>query len=182
MTRIECPSAAWDRYCDDEERSQSPTDDELLDALDAYGHITWSVGFDDDCRDGGDWLACFDFKVVTHPDRGVLVAYHVVVNSDSGGFIDTPESAVVEVAKAPFNLPDQWLGIGYEVGEHVWTEKETAEAAAANTNWNDSLRAAIERSGEGGDCSTCGRPMDVDDTNDGVICIPCEECEDCDAD
>ena len=44
MTRIECPSEAWDRYCEDEERANTPTDDELIEQLDAYGHLTWVVG------------------------------------------------------------------------------------------------------------------------------------------
>jgi hypothetical protein len=130
MTRIECPSEAWDRYCEDEERANTPTDDELTEQLDAYGHLTWVVGYSDEwtedevcgcvstwkggklvsgpeieggkcakCgkrEDRGDWLACFDFKTFDHPDDGLVIAYHVVVNSDSGGFIETCDSGVGE--------------------------------------------------------------------------------------
>ena len=48
MTRIECPSESWDRHCEDEERSNTPTDNELIEQLDAYGHLTWVVGYSDE--------------------------------------------------------------------------------------------------------------------------------------
>jgi hypothetical protein len=77
-----------------------PTDEELLASLDAYGHLTYVTGFSDEWNedvsedsDRGDWLACFDFKAWKHPSRGVLVAFHVVVNSDSGGCARTRTTA-----------------------------------------------------------------------------------------
>jgi len=148
MSRIECPSEAWDRHCEQEERAHCPTDSEMLAGLDAYGHLTWVVGFtgefdEDEAPDRGDWLACFDFKVFQHPDRGVLVAYHTVVDSDSGGFIDTIEAHVVEAAKAPFDLPSYWLSIGLDVDPDSWTEEDIKEAEKANTAWNADLRRAL---------------------------------------
>lgn len=124
-----------------QERAGTPTFDEMIEGLDAYGHLTWTVGFGDDCDERGDWLACFDFEVFDHPERGKLVAYHTVVNSDSGGFIDTLETAVVEADKAPFDLPDYWAGVGQE--HEAWTEEEVTEAAKCNTEWNDALRKAL---------------------------------------
>jgi hypothetical protein len=137
----ECPSKAWDRYVDGQERAESPTDSEMLDELDAYGHLTWTVGFGEEGDERGDWLACFDFRVFDHPERGKLIAYHVVVNSESGGFIDTLEACVVPIEKAPFDLPDYWSGIG---AEHApFTEEEVAQNAECNEQWNESLRKAI---------------------------------------
>lgn len=62
--------------------------------LDAYGHLTWTIGDDD-------WMACFDAVHV----RGEI-HYHVVVNCESGGFIDTLETGALPVAVAAAKLLD----------------------------------------------------------------------------
>jgi len=172
-----CPSKDWDTYCEQQERAECPADEELIAHLDAYGHLSWVVGFSDEwpepgdnvcgCPtiwrpnqpvekpeydDGactscggrenrGDWLACFDFKAHEHPARGWLLAYHVIINSDSGGFVETVESAVVPLADAPLNLPDEYTDIGMQQGEQ-WTEKEIHEANEANERWNAAITAA----------------------------------------
>jgi hypothetical protein len=138
----ECPSKAWDRHIADQERAETPTDSEMLEGLDAYGHLNWTVGSGEEGDERGDWLACFDFEVFDHPERGKLVAYHVVVNSESGHFIDTLETAVVEASKAPFDLPDYWTGIGIDQGD--WTEEEVNQAHECNERWNKDLREALE--------------------------------------
>ena len=143
----DCPSKAWERYVADQERAETPDDSELLEGLDAYGHLTWTVGFGEDGDERGDWLACFDFAVFDHPERGKLVVYHVVVNSESGGFIDTLEARVVETSKAPFNLPDYWAGIGMEQGD--WTDEEVNKASQCNEQWNKALREALEKDENG---------------------------------
>ena len=100
---MECPSAAWERYYAEEEAKASPSDEEFLAnaGLDAYGHLTWTVGNDD-------WIACFD--AVLSPDK-TRIAYHAVVDCESGGFTDTIESGVVRVedAKKLIHLPDSYL-------------------------------------------------------------------------
>ena len=122
-----------------------PSDEDQLMALDAYGHLTYVVGFSGEVsEDRGDWMACFDFRVWKHPSRGVLVAYHVVVDSDSGGFIDTLESGVVEADKAPFDLPDYWTSVGMEHGT-PWTEQECEEANECQTRWAEALKEAINK-------------------------------------
>ena len=101
----ECPSAAWERHYADEEAKASPSDGDFLAnaGLDAYGHLTWTVGNDD-------WVACFD--AVLSPDK-TRIAYHAVVDCESGGFIDTIESGVIPVEKATnlMNLPDSYLDV-----------------------------------------------------------------------
>jgi len=113
--------------------------------LDAYGHLTWSVGFDS--PDGGDWLACFDFDVVRDADGKRWIVYQTVVNSDSGGFVDTLESCVVEIDQAPVNLPDYWAGISQDGHGESWTDVEIEEASKINANWNMTLRRHISDPG-----------------------------------
>jgi len=140
----------WEGYCSEPCRRgvPVPTDEAMLKALDAYGHLTYTVGFSDESEDApedadrGDWLAAFDAVVWKHPSRGVLVAYHVVVNSDSGGFIDTLECGVVTADKAPFSLPDYWASIGREHGT-PWTEAEVKASWETQAKWTTDLKADI---------------------------------------
>jgi hypothetical protein len=135
---MKCPSESWEGY----EAGQNgvPTDDELLAKLDAYGHLTWCVGVGEE---DNDWMACFDFLVVDCPERGLLIAYHVVVNSESGGFIDCPEQGVVEATKPPFDLPTYWRDLGVEMADGQVTEREIAEAEQCQASWAASLASAI---------------------------------------
>ena len=89
----------------------------------------------------GDWLACFDFRVWRHPSRGVLVAYHAVINSDSGGFIDTLESGVVEAENAPFGLPECYC---IDCGAPLWTEEECKSADECQERWERDLKEEVE--------------------------------------
>lgn len=98
------PSAAWEEYYDLCEAQHEPSDADFLEnaGLDAYGHLTWTVGNED-------WLACFD--AILSPDR-TRIAYHAVVDCESGGFIDTIEKGVISVEEAQaklHNLPDGYL-------------------------------------------------------------------------
>jgi hypothetical protein len=72
--------------------------------LDAYGHLTWTLGDDD-------WMACFDAVRI-----GSEIAYHVVVDCESGGFISTIEKGVVPVSEAArlINLPSQYVDMAIE--------------------------------------------------------------------
>lgn len=75
------------------------------DELDAFGHLTWTVGNED-------WIACFDAIRV-----GNKVKYHVVVDSESGGFVDTMEEGEVAAKDAVAQLgglPDYWYGIALD--------------------------------------------------------------------
>lgn len=132
---------SWEQHIKEEEQSHCPSDEDMLANLDAYGHMSWVVGYG---NEDGDWLACFDFEVFDHPERGLLVAYHTVVDSDSGGFIDTLERSVVEVGKAPFDLPDYWLSIGMDHGVEDWSEEDIKEALLANEQWNAALKDAVK--------------------------------------
>lgn len=74
-------------------------------ALNAYGHLSWTVG-------NSDWTACFD---AIREDN--MIRYHVVVNCESGGFVDTIEYGACAIDKAVAHLkglPDYWVSICYE--------------------------------------------------------------------
>lgn len=102
------------------------TDAEMLGELDAYGHLTWTMG-------DQDWLACFDAKRF-----GDKIAYHAVVNCESGGFIDTIEKGVIPVADAEslFGLPESYVDAGIE--GHL-------EAAQKNRNRSANQRIPLGR-------------------------------------
>jgi hypothetical protein len=93
----------WESYIKDQDRAHTPSDFEMLKELDAYGHLNWVVGNDD-------WIACFD--AIRHDDR---IAYHVVVDCESGAFTDTLESRIVPATEAgvkdAMNLPEFWANI-----------------------------------------------------------------------
>ena len=86
---------------DDPEMDQpeGPSDAEMLDTLDGYGHLTWAVGetYPDDPDAESTITIAPDFTVFIHPDHpkgDILIAYHVVYDDDVGGFIDTVEEGV----------------------------------------------------------------------------------------
>jgi len=142
--------------------------------LDAYGHLSYVVGFntDDDeesvpemlllakademtdeeieaaqqgLRDCGDWIACTDFDRI-----GDHVGYHVVVNSDSGGFIDTLEQGVYTVEEARKHLPgllETWNDTASEMlvdDGHWFTHEETKDYLAAIKRWKADLARALK--------------------------------------
>ena len=117
--------------------------------LDAYGHLSYTVGWSDedqpeDAPDRGDWLACVDFD-----RQGDFVGFHVVVNSDSGGFIDTLESGVLTLEEARDKLPcllEYWDDIGSEhlSGDgHWYTDEERAECLKAIQRWKEALKEGL---------------------------------------
>lgn len=144
--------------------------------LDAYGHLTYVVGWSDECREDitemtliakaaeglsdeeienlaqdvglgerGDWLACADFARV-----GEQVGYHVVINSDSGGFIQDGERGVYSVEEARKHLPgllETWDDTGSDllVNDGQWyTKQERTENIAAIKRWKDDLNEALK--------------------------------------
>lgn len=114
------------------------------DSLDAFGHLTWTVGFcaEDEADERGDWLACFDF-VVRRAGDAVVVEYHVVVDSDSGGFTDTLEHKTVPAEDAPFDLPLYWMGISRSGHGVEWTGREVEAAHQTNDQWNAALQRGL---------------------------------------
>jgi len=144
----QCPSESWMTYEKDQESSEeNASQKERLAALDAYGHLAWTVGFgsedDDDWPDRGDMLWCFDYAVHHDIDLGsIVIAYHVVLNSESGSCIETQESAVVPLSKAPYNLPEQYVD-GSICADDQWRDDELTRAQDTNDMWNADLKRSI---------------------------------------
>ena len=124
--------------------------------LDAYGHMSWTVGNED-------WVACFDAR-----RNGDSIEYHVVVDCESGGFTDTLEHGMVKMSdingianmKA---MPDYWVDICSEhyidsrKREHRIKVRETAKTRKAWAKFIDGIIAE-------GPCS------------DDNLCHVCDEC------
>ena len=102
-----------DQAVTERSRAEAEAESALLARLDAYGHCSYSVGGTYD--DGGDWTAFADYAVGKVAGRTV-VAYHVVVNSDRGGFIETTESGVVDASDAPKGLLLKYIDLALEAG------------------------------------------------------------------
>jgi hypothetical protein len=101
-----------------------PTDDEMIEELNAYGHMNWSVG---DGEEPG-YVACADFSVWIRPDDDEpVVAYEVVV--DSGSSVGTTESGVFPVSE---------LG---DLDKNDWCPLHSAVDAALETGINLDLDA-----------------------------------------
>ena len=107
--------------------------DKFGDVLDAYGHLTWTVNMRPS-KDGGDWMACFDARRMAGG-----IEYHVIVNSDSGGFIDTFEHRTVPIEKVKpelFNLVEYWHNIGSNYGR-MYSCKKTS------VSWRKHLKSLM---------------------------------------
>jgi hypothetical protein len=88
----------------EEEDRLAAFETQLMGALDAYGHLTWTVGNED-------WLAAADAVLGRFEDR-LFLAWHVVVDCESGGFTDTLESGIVEIkpeASPPIGILSRYL-------------------------------------------------------------------------
>ena len=113
--------------------------------LDAYGHLSWGVGYNDECDPepapamvvvakaaAGEMEEeeieqasffprdCGDWSAWADVDRiGDWVGYHVVVDSDSGGMTDTMESGVLSLKDARRELPFLLDGFRDIASEHL---------------------------------------------------------------
>ncbi len=97
-------------YCVDEEGK----------GTDPYHHLSYSIGWDVNTLEGGgeDYLICFDYVVLERH-----VAFHSVVNTDSGGFIDTVLYEVVKHENAIEYAKDIVYGLADVVFENYpWDE------------------------------------------------------------
>ncbi len=126
------------------DRDETPTDAEILAPLDAYGHLQWTVGNED-------WLACIDFHVYAGSDEeaDLLVGYHIVVDCESGGFIDTLKSGVVPWRTLVDHGCPLWqyadICAEHYAGNTEYPAPDSDEVAAAVESFSRALRAGIWR-------------------------------------
>lgn len=134
--------------------------------LDAFGHLNWTVGNED-------WIACFDAIV-----EGDQIHYHVVVDCDSGGFMDTLEDRRIPLADVAslYSLPSYWADICSDhyldssEPEHEVKADETDRTTKAWRQHLDSLVAqgACREDHLCGCCSEC-QEAGPDPVRDGWV-------------
>lgn len=116
--------------------------------LDAFGHLSWGTGFvesDDAPEDRGDWTAWLDCDA-----QHGCVGYHVVVDSDSGGFCDgSLDRGVFDPDQAEAALPgllDKWRDVAsvqlVDSG-HWFTDEETNEHERDNERWRAKVAEVV---------------------------------------
>ena len=64
----------------------------MFEELDAYGHLAYSVGTDE-------VLICADFVIWRNVDRGILVAYHVVIDAEPSSYCGVLEESVTPLSE-----------------------------------------------------------------------------------
>jgi len=99
-----------------EEAELAEFESALRDTLDGYGHMNWTVGNED-------WVACADASLGRFNGR-LFLAYHVVVDCESGGFTDTLDQGFEEILPGSEPLKgilSSWLDTCWEqyVGDQV---------------------------------------------------------------
>lgn len=109
----------------------------LLDTLDGCGHGNWSVGNED-------WIAYADASTGLF-DGKLYLAHHVVVDCESGGFVDTIETRVVEVRgdRPPLGILSQYLDNCWEF-YGMDQDPNDEEKEHLQINQDDCLRAIAE--------------------------------------
>lgn len=82
------------------------------------------------------------------PDDELRVAYHVVVNSESGCFIETVQEGIVSgegtIRAYLLDLPLHYFSIAREAMERVPTRSESQDAVDCNSRWNTAILRTIE--------------------------------------
>jgi hypothetical protein len=109
--------------------------------LDAYGHLTWTLGDDD-------WMACFD---AIRLDGSI--AYHVVVNCESGGWIDTLEHGIIPLDEAGWlvELPSKYVDSAIENHLDARGKRERVGRLAyrgCEKRWARHIRQLLKEKGE----------------------------------
>jgi hypothetical protein len=139
--RIECPSEAWDRHCEDEDRAAFPNEEEMLERLDPMGDaaskysVSLSIPGDDDYE--SDTTLYADFGVFEDEAGEIFIAYAVVY--DGPGLTDTAESGVFELWELGELDKNSW----FPIEGHVDGANEGAHDAelGAFIHWEDIEKA-----------------------------------------
>ena len=143
-----------------------PSDEEMLDSLDAYGHCRYTVSeeYPDDPDRESDTMLAFDWNVFAHPEHrlgDLIVAYHVLY--DYPHCLETIESGVFCIDDWTDEQIRKWGGS--PLVNHVdgvndalamsdcpgfigWEQSEKFEATVTEQFVKDVARARRELNGE----------------------------------
>ena len=101
------------RYDDPAMDEWEPTEADMLEPLDAYGHLKYAVGehYASDPDLESSITIAADFRVYMTPWGETLVAYHVVYDDELGGFIDTVASGVFDASELDPLNKNTWFPV-----------------------------------------------------------------------
>lgn len=92
-----------------------PSDEEMLDSLDAYGHCRYTVSeeYPDEPERESDTLLAFDWNVFAHPEHrlgDLIVSFEVVLDQESNHMNDTIDSGIFCIDGWTDDQIRQWGG------------------------------------------------------------------------
>ena len=141
MTRIECPSEAWDRHCEQEERAAFPSDSEMIEAVERGAperseySVSESMEGDEDYE--SDTVIWSDFSVFESRDGPIRIAYAVVY--DGPGYCAATDSGVFDASELGDLNKNTWFPAESQVD--AVNESLAMDGSKAFIHWKDVERA-----------------------------------------
>ena len=141
MSRIECPSEAWDRHCEQEERAAFPSDSEMIEAVERGAperseySVCESIEGDEDYE--SDTVIWSDFSVFESRDGPIRIAYAVVY--DGPGYCHTTDSGVFDASELGDLNKNTWFPAESQVD--AVNESLAMEGSKAFIHWKDVEKA-----------------------------------------
>ena len=139
MTHIECPSEAWDRHCEQEERAAFPSDSEMIESLDPMERSEYSVceSIEDDEDYESDTVIWSDFAVFESRDGPIRIAYVVVY--DGPGYCAETDSGVFDASELGDLDKNTWFPAVTQVD--ATNDALGMDGSKAFIHWKDVERA-----------------------------------------
>lgn len=126
-------------YPPEYDEPDGPTEDDMLEELDAYGHMQWAAG-------DGEWVACADFNVYIRPDDSEpVIAYEVVI--DSGNYVAVTDSGILKASELGDLDKNDWCPLhgAVDAGLEQGVEIDLDEFQATCKSWTDHLIPNVKR-------------------------------------
>ena len=139
MTRIECPSEAWDRHCEQEERAAFPSDSEMIESLNAMERSEYSIceSIEGDEDYESDTVIWSDFSVFESRDGPIRIPYVVVY--DGPGYFAATDSGVFDASELGDLDKNTWFPAMSQVD--ATNESLAIDESKAFIHWKDVEKA-----------------------------------------
>ena len=141
MSRVECPSEAWDRHCEQEERAAFPSDSEMIEAVERGAMdqskypICESIEGDEDYE--SEFVIWSDFSVFESRDGPIRIAYAVVF--DGPNYCHTTDSGAFDASELGDLNKNTWFPAISQVD--ATNETLAVDGGKAFIHWKDVERA-----------------------------------------
>ena len=138
---IQCPSEAWDRHCEQEERAVFPSDSEMIEAVERGAperseySVSESMEGDEDYE--SDTVIWSDFSVFESRDGPIRIAYAVVYDGPS--YCHTTDSGVFDASELGDLNKNTWFPAIYQVD--ATNEALAMDGSLASIHWKDVEKA-----------------------------------------